>query len=39
LFVDEMGDRIDRPAAHAAFDGVVDTHQPDWRRARRSSST
>jgi hypothetical protein len=32
LFIDEMDDRIDQQAAHAAFDGVVDTHRPDWRR-------
>jgi len=32
LIVDEMGDVIDQQAAHAALDGVVNTHQPDWRR-------
>jgi len=32
LFVDELGDDIDQVAAHASFDGVVSTRQPDWRR-------
>lgn len=32
MFVDELGDLIDQVAAHAAFDGVVATRQPDWRR-------
>jgi hypothetical protein len=32
MFVDELGDLIDQVAAHAAFDGVVATREPDWRR-------
>ena len=32
LFIDELDDQIDQRAAHAALDGVVASHQPDWRR-------
>lgn len=32
MFVDELGDLIDQVAAHAAFDGVIATRQPEWRR-------
>ena len=32
MFIDELGERIEQDAAHAAFERVLNTRQPDWRR-------
>lgn len=32
MFIDELADRIDQASAHAAFERVVNTRLPDWRR-------
>lgn len=32
MFIDELGEHIEQDAAHAAFEGVINTRQPDWRR-------
>jgi hypothetical protein len=32
MFIDELGERIEQDAAHAAFERVLNTRQLDWRR-------
>jgi hypothetical protein len=32
MFIDEMGDLTDQVAAHASYDGVVSSREPEWRR-------
>ena len=38
MFVHELGELIEQDAAHRAFDGVLNTKQPDWRRGPPLSS-
>jgi hypothetical protein len=34
MFIDEMGDLTDQVAAHASYDGVVSSREPEWRRGK-----